>query len=221
MFRWTTWWSRSRYGNPFSAHEKNPITTEVMSMSDWKQMSDCKVNRQQIKCELRAMIELLTLDRWATWTQLHNPQVLDQQWNRNLKPFLLGDLGKPITSSSISIHWWLHLNPQQHLLHTTSSHYVWHVGPRHLIWPLWRRRGRAGEKMKDSKEGEEGEVEGEQEYEYWILNATSLHLHTRVLCSGGYQWQEKLHGGHGCSNYFGPLCLFIMAPVWQSTSIVD
>lgn len=22
MFRWTTWWSRSRYGNPFSAHEK-------------------------------------------------------------------------------------------------------------------------------------------------------------------------------------------------------
>lgn len=220
MFRWTTWWSRSRYRNPFSAHEKKTITTEVMNMSDWKQMSDCKVNRQQIKCELRAMIELLTLDRWVTWIQLHNPsagsamkpqsEIIPPRWPWKAHHFLLNWNSLVIASK-----------PEQHLLHTTSSHYIWHVGPRHLISPPWRRRGWAGEKMKDSKEGEEGEVEGEQEYEYWILNATSLHLHTRVLCSGGYQWQEKLHGGHGCSNYFGPLCLFIMAPVWQSTSIVD
>lgn len=59
--------------------KKQTITTEVINVSDWKQMSDCKVKRQQIKCELRAVIELLTLDRWVQHGCNFTTQVLDQQ----------------------------------------------------------------------------------------------------------------------------------------------
>lgn len=39
--------------------KRNPIVTEVINItSDWKQMSNSKVNQQQIKCELRTLIKL-------------------------------------------------------------------------------------------------------------------------------------------------------------------
>lgn len=42
-------------------------------MSDWKDVNDCKVNQQHIKCELTAVIEPSTPARWGAFIQLHDP----------------------------------------------------------------------------------------------------------------------------------------------------
>lgn len=146
---------------------KNRVRT-VIKMSDWKQLSDCWLRRQPLKCEVRAMIKLWTLNRWGAFIQLHNPSPPSYYWINNETTFWNDPPRWPwkahrfplnLNSSAIAS------KPDQQLLHTTSK---WRVGPRHLISPLWRRRSTVGEKMKDSRERGRG---ARWTGRVWILNA--------------------------------------------------
>lgn len=91
--------------NLFSACEKNRVRA-VIKMSDWKQMSDCRLRRQRLKCEVRTMIKPWTLNRWGAFIQLHNPTlppplITGSTMKPHSEMILPGDLEKPTASPSI------------------------------------------------------------------------------------------------------------------------
>lgn len=141
----------------------------VIKMSDWKQMSDCRLRRQRLKCEVRTVIKPWTLNRWGAFIQLHNPTLPPSYYRFNNETTFWNDPPRwpwkahrfPLNLNSAAIA----SKPDRQLLHTTSK---WRVGPRHLISPLWRRRSAAGEEMKDSREGGRG---ARWTGRVWILNA--------------------------------------------------